>query len=319
MRLPKNNPYPPPPARAPERPFQYPIYGWHWRLVRQCSGGNAARGVPFETASDPAPLELRTPGYRLRAGTLADFRALEQFHYLPNPPAVATRVLVIEGKKGSGAFCAQHQVWRPPNFASPRTPSAAKGCDSKLCRVREAPSAAREGRDRQNAPDPFFPIAVLLETMPNPSLLARGSRGGSARKDSNGVIAVLVETMPTLSSRLRDVATNFRFHKNPRILNKEVRRIARLVVHPEHQGLGLGVALVRHALATATTPITEAFALSGWHRSFFEYAGMRPYFPADRPDAPVYFIHEKTEGSGFGIQGSVPSPKLRISTSHLNP
>ena len=126
-------------------------------------------------------------------------------------------------------------------------------------------------------------------------------------------LAVLVETMPTLSSRLRDRATGSRYHGNPGLLNRDIRRITRLVVHPMYQGMGLAVALIRHALNTATTPLTEALALSGWQRSYFQHAGMAALFP-DRADQPVYYIHDNSElkGSGFGVQAGVPRSEFRV-------
>jgi hypothetical protein len=48
------------------------------------------------------------------------------------------------------------------------------------------------------------------------------------------------------------------------------------VVHPQWRGLGLAVRLVRQALATMTTPYTEALAAMGRVHPFFERAGMSP-------------------------------------------
>ena len=56
-----------------------------------------------------------------------------------------------------------------------------------------------------------------------------------------------------------------------------MRCISRVVVHPQWRGLGLAVRLVRHALATAVTPYTEAIAAMGKVHPFFEKAGMTAY------------------------------------------
>jgi len=106
------------------------------------------------------------------------------------------------------------------------------------------------------------------------------------------VVAVLVESMPALSCRLRDVALPGRYtgwsdrRAAARLLNAEVRCISRVVVHPQWRGLGLAVDLVRRALASMTTPYTEALAAMGRVHPFFERAGMRAYrrppLPADQ-------------------------------------
>ena len=92
----------------------------------------------------------------------------------------------------------------------------------------------------------------------------------------------MVESLPTLSCLLRDAALGGRYGALParqraRLLNAEVRCISRVVVDPRWRGLGLAVALVRHALATAETTYTEALAAMGAVSPFFERAGMAPY------------------------------------------
>jgi len=148
---------------------------------------------------------------RWRAGSLADYAALAEFHYLRGRPAAATRVLVIEDA---------------------------------------APTVAERFRGEPDPPR---------------------------------VVAVLVESLPALSCRLRDVALAGRYagwsdrRAAARLLNREVRCLSRVVVHPQWRGLGLAVALVREALATMTTPYTEALAAMGRVHPFFRKAGMREY------------------------------------------
>jgi GNAT superfamily N-acetyltransferase len=102
-------------------------------------------------------------------------------------------------------------------------------------------------------------------------------------------IAVLVESLPALSCRMRDWALHDRYGgwltpaERAKLLNAEVRCISRVVVHPQWRGQGLAVRLVRHALATATTPFTEALAAMGRVSPFFEKAGMTAY---PRPSHP---------------------------------
>jgi GNAT superfamily N-acetyltransferase len=99
-------------------------------------------------------------------------------------------------------------------------------------------------------------------------------------------VAVLVESMPMLNAAMRDVALARRYgairsmRRRASLINAELRCISRVVVHPQYRGLGLAVKLVRHALATATTCYTEAFAAMGHINPFFEHAGMRAYHRA---------------------------------------
>ncbi len=110
------------------------------------------------------------------------------------------------------------------------------------------------------------------------------------QKDQVGeTVAVLVESLPPLACVLRDRATGGRYGpplsmgERAKLLNAEVRTISRVVVDPRWRGLGLAVRLVRHALATATTPLTEALAAMGRVSPFFERAGMARY---ERPPHP---------------------------------
>ena len=104
------------------------------------------------------------------------------------------------------------------------------------------------------------------------------------RRAEERPIAVLVESMPALRGRMRDYALNNRYGPWPvaqraRLLKAELRCISRVVVHPRFRGLGLAVKLVREALRTATTPLTEAHAAMGRVHPFFEKAGMTAYTP----------------------------------------
>jgi GNAT superfamily N-acetyltransferase len=91
---------------------------------------------------------------------------------------------------------------------------------------------------------------------------------------------VLVEAMPALACGARAVALPGRYDRlDPLVaaarLNRELRTIARVVVHPQFRAIGLGVALVRHLLAHAETPYVEALAAMGRAHPLFARAGMR--------------------------------------------
>jgi GNAT superfamily N-acetyltransferase len=105
-------------------------------------------------------------------------------------------------------------------------------------------------------------------------------QGKPARKQT---VAVLVESLPSLSCTMRNWALHDRFGNwlEPRqraaLLNREVRVISRVVVHPCWRGVGLAVRLVKEALNTPTTLYTEALAAMGRVNPFFQRAGMTPY------------------------------------------
>lgn len=123
------------------------------------------------------------------------------------------------------------------------------------------------------------------------SLLERDFHAIDSQRDDAkpSPIAVLVESLPALSCRMRDWALRDRYGgwltpaERANLLNAEVRCLSRVVVHPQWRGQGLAVRLVRHALATATTPFTEALAAMGRVSPFFEKAGMTAY---PRPSHP---------------------------------
>ncbi len=104
-----------------------------------------------------------------------------------------------------------------------------------------------------------------------------------SKRSKTQVVAVLVESLPSLSCRMRNWALNDRYGswlcpaQRGKLLNREVRVISRVVVHPQWRGLGLAVQLVRAALAKPTTVYTEALAAMGRVNPFFERAGMTAY------------------------------------------
>jgi ABC-type ATPase involved in cell division/GNAT superfamily N-acetyltransferase len=96
------------------------------------------------------------------------------------------------------------------------------------------------------------------------------------------VAAVLVVSPPLAAVRGRNRATGGRYAGADRsaalaLLNREVEWISRVIVHPAYRGCGLAVRLVRHALATAPTPMVESLAAMGAVNPFFERAGMKAW------------------------------------------
>jgi ABC-type lipoprotein export system ATPase subunit/GNAT superfamily N-acetyltransferase len=87
-------------------------------------------------------------------------------------------------------------------------------------------------------------------------------------------LGIVVYSHGPLELSLRNQATNNRFCRNPKRLNREVRIIRRLVVHPDIRGCGLG-----HRLVTKTMPMigmrfVECLASMGEFNPVFERADM---------------------------------------------
>jgi ABC-type phosphate/phosphonate transport system ATPase subunit/GNAT superfamily N-acetyltransferase len=88
-------------------------------------------------------------------------------------------------------------------------------------------------------------------------------------------LAVVVYARPTLELRLRNEVTLGRFRKNPKRVNRDLRLLKRLVVHPDVRGCGIGHWLVRRTLPLAGTPFVECLAAMGAVNPVFAKAGMR--------------------------------------------
>jgi ABC-type cobalamin/Fe3+-siderophores transport system ATPase subunit/GNAT superfamily N-acetyltransferase len=102
--------------------------------------------------------------------------------------------------------------------------------------------------------------------------------------------AVLTISMPTLNGAWRprawpDLASS-RGSKRvaARELNRSLRCISRIIVHPHHRARGLGSDLIRHYLADPLTPRTEALSAMGAISPIFTRAGMTEWMlpPAPR-------------------------------------
>jgi len=63
------------------------------------------------------------------------------------------------------------------------------------------------------------------------------------------------------------------FHK-ARLINEEIARISRVVIHPKFRGIGLGSFLVRETMPKVNAKVVEALAVMARYNPFFEKAGM---------------------------------------------
>ncbi|RKY06092.1 MAG: hypothetical protein DRP65_12220 [Planctomycetota bacterium] len=97
------------------------------------------------------------------------------------------------------------------------------------------------------------------------------------------VVGVIVYTMPAAHVELRNIATGGLFcgfgdrRLQLQMVNKHIRRIARVVIEPRYRGLGLGRRLVAETMGKLDVPIIEAMAVMGAVHPFFERAGMKRY------------------------------------------
>lgn len=88
-------------------------------------------------------------------------------------------------------------------------------------------------------------------------------------------LGIVVYAHGPLELNLRNVATNGRFRRNPKRLNRELRILRRLVIHPDIRGCGVGHWLMRKTLPMAGVPYVECLAAMGQVNPVFEKAGMQ--------------------------------------------
>lgn len=93
---------------------------------------------------------------------------------------------------------------------------------------------------------------------------------------------VIVYTMPNPNIELRNIATGGLFAgldnaSQLDLVNKNIRRIARVVIEPRFRGIGLAQRLVRETMPLLNVPIVEALAVMGLVNPFLEKAQMKSY------------------------------------------
>ncbi|NOT00706.1 MAG: hypothetical protein HOP29_08770 [Phycisphaerales bacterium] len=101
------------------------------------------------------------------------------------------------------------------------------------------------------------------------------------------VLAIVVYAHGPMELALRNQATHGRFVKNPDRLNRNVRILRRLVVHPDVRGCGLGHWLVRRTMPLVGTRYVECLASMGEINPVFEKSGMTRIGTCTLPDAPA--------------------------------
>ncbi len=111
-------------------------------------------------------------------------------------------------------------------------------------------------------------------------------------KSADDILGILVYAHPPLSLALRNLATNKRFVRDLKALNKHVRILRRLVIHPDIRGCGIGHRFVRKTLPMVGTTYVECLAAMGAINPVFEKAGMTKIGTCNRPATQVRALAE---------------------------
>ena len=109
---------------------------------------------------------------------------------------------------------------------------------------------------------------------PYAAIFAIKPTGTLAVKLGTTIIGVIVYTMPSVGVELRNVATGnlfAGFDKGTRLalINKNIRRISRVIIEPRFCSLGLASRLVQETMPKMDVPIVEAMAVMGLVNPFF--------------------------------------------------
>jgi len=85
-------------------------------------------------------------------------------------------------------------------------------------------------------------------------------------------------------------------------INKNFRRIARVVVAPKYRGIGLGVRLVKETMPLVGVPYVETLAVMAKYNPFFEHAGMKEVEYEREYDKKQQKVLEILEGMGLNVE-----------------
>jgi GNAT superfamily N-acetyltransferase len=108
-------------------------------------------------------------------------------------------------------------------------------------------------------------------------------------------VAVLSWPAPCNLGRQRYFRTrDSPFGQRLRWINRHLRTISRIIVHPQFRGIGLASDLVRHILASSPTRFIETTSKMAAIHPFFERAGMKRV--ALRDEDAAYFIYDHFNG-----------------------
>ncbi len=120
-------------------------------------------------------------------------------------------------------------------------------------------------------------------------------------------IAIAVLSYPCLNCKARDRALNLTQLSPKRrqtFINRHIRTISRLIVHPTYRGLGLASTLIHCILDNCPTRYTEALATMAKAHPLFKKSGMQE-FPPENDTKPHYYLFQKPLPSD--LRKSAPS------------
>ena len=106
------------------------------------------------------------------------------------------------------------------------------------------------------------------------------------------LLGIVVYSHGPLELSLRNVATDNRFRRNPGRLNREVRILRRLVIHPDVRGCGLGHYLVEKTMPLVGARFIECLAGMGETNPVFERAGMKRIGTCPMPPGRAALLDE---------------------------
>ncbi len=98
-------------------------------------------------------------------------------------------------------------------------------------------------------------------------------------------LGIVVYTYPPLELALRNAVTAGRYSGNAARLNRDLRTLRRLVIHPDLRGCGVGRLLVCRTLGRLGVSLVECLANMGDVNPVFERAGMRRVGRCALPEA----------------------------------
>lgn len=87
-------------------------------------------------------------------------------------------------------------------------------------------------------------------------------------------VGVIVGTVPAFENANRAALTDKAYVRNPKLVNRDIICISRVVVLPKYRSVGLGQALVREFIRTTKYPYVETLAEMAKTNPFFQKAGM---------------------------------------------
>lgn len=97
---------------------------------------------------------------------------------------------------------------------------------------------------------------------------------------NDALIGIIVYSRSYLNLKPRNMVFGDRYVFTPgdlhraRLINEEIARISRVIIHPKFRGIGLGAFLVQETMPKVDAKVVEVLAVMAKYNPFFEKAGM---------------------------------------------